>query len=470
MASGAFLFLLKAATVSTKGPLVLNLTLLLAGLAGGFVIFKYPDKMRRAIPILIGWHAFCGLFWIGHLIAGPVGLLTITVPATLLFWSALLIGAGWFVLPLDSDDELQASLQYHLYAVKSFLTFILNTNYPYVALLDREMVTRVEGNRFKKFFAGPGIVLSGPDHVAAIWDGFDFKRVSTPGLSFTWAYEEVKEPLDLRPQLRAFTVKATTKDGIPISVFTFVPHRLDPHNRPDATRPKPQLGASFPYSQSSIIKVLHHETVEYRRVGQGPKQSETREEGTWDTMVPRKAEEILTNVLANYTFDELCAPFDRERDPRTEIRNRFIAELTESVAPWGIQVVGGGISNILPPFKGAWSSDTVWRARIENWRIAWARQMLEELGQGEAQATRASYRLKAKIYARHTDQINRELASSRAGSNLQSSALTQRIADAVQDMLGNQLVRKVLPSDIVQTLNCVSQTVRNDQTGADTDV
>jgi hypothetical protein len=468
MASGAFLFLLKAATVIAKGPLVLNLTLLLAGLAGGFVIFKYPDKMRRAIPILIGWHAFCGLFWIGHLIAGPVGLLTITVPATLLFWSALLIGAGWFVLPIDADEEAPVTIQTRLQAIKSVLTFILNTNYPYVALLDRETVTRVDGSRFNALFAGPGIILTGPDHAAAIWTGYDFKRVGTPGLSFTGPFECIRESLDLRPQLRAFKVEATTKDGIPVSVLTFVPHRLDPDLKTSC--PELQLGASFPYDEDNIAKVLQHETVEYQRVGQGPQQSESRERGTWDTLVPRKAEEILTNILAEYTFDELCAPFDRTRDPRTEIRTRFIDTLTEDVAPWGIEVIGGGISNINPPFKGAWSSDTVWRTRIENWRIAWARRMLEELGHGEARATEAYYQRKAEIYAIYTERLNRELARSEAREDLKSNALAQRIADAVQDMLGNQLVRRALPSDVVDTLDHVSQTVRSDHTGADTDV
>jgi hypothetical protein len=186
--------------------------------------------------------------------------------------------------------------------------------------------------------------------------------------------------------------------------------------------------------------------------------------------VPRKAEEILTNILAEYTFDELCAPFDRTRDPRTEIRTRFIDTLTEDVAPWGIEVIGGGISNINPPFKGAWSSDTVWRTRIENWRIAWARRMLEELGHGEARATEAYYQRKAEIYAIYTERLNRELARSEAREDLKSNALAQRIADAVQDMLGNQLVRRALPSDVVDTLDHVSQTVRSDHTGADTDV
>jgi regulator of protease activity HflC (stomatin/prohibitin superfamily) len=443
-----------------------------------------------------------------------------TTPAILLFWGTLLIVGGGYVLPINNveerlqngeyedtasfkerlerirsilfqeqekvsqDDEVNdarrrlekvglilrqsyrdarnlfpAFLRDWHQAMKSVLTFILGSNYPYIALLDRKTVTRVKGNRFRKFFAGPGIILSGPDHVAAVWDGFKIRGIPRPGLAFTGAYEEIKESIDLRPQLRTLTVKATTKDGIPVSVFTFVPHRVDPHGRPGATRPEPEPGTSFPYSQASIVKVISQETVEYRREGQGPAQMEFREKGTWDTLVPRKAREILTNVLAEYTFDDLCAPFEMDRDPRTEIRNRFIEDLTETVAPWGIQVVGGGISNIIPPDEEAWTKDTVWRARIDNWRVSWEEEMLKELGYGKAEAMATSYRLKEKVYAKSISQINHALAQSDRPSELASNVLALRVADAIQDMLGDKLVKQCLPMDVIDTLDHLSKAV-----------
>ena len=483
VSSGLVLILLKAAEFSKRSNLVFCGVILIWDLINVYVCYRNRSRIHKCLSITVSWYAFSLLFWIGHLIAGPVGILTVTIPASLLFWGTFFVFAGWYLLPIADADEhaqngehdrsdssdakhpLPPLFNDHLRAMKSVLTFILGTNYPYIALLDRKTVTRVEGNRFQQLFAGPGIILTGPDHAAAIWTGFKFRGVSKPGLTFTIPFEEIKEALDLRPQLRAFTVNATTKDGIPVSVFTFVPHRLDPHCRAGASRPEPELGTAFPCSQASVVKALHREAVEYERQGQGPEQIEFRIKGTWDTLVPRKAEEILTNVLAEYSFDELCAPFDMDRDPRTEIRNRFIKELEKTVAPWGIQVVGGGISNIVPPDEKAWTEDTVWRARIDNWRTAWTEKMLKELGYGEAEAMTTSYRLRGKVYAKYVARINRAAHQPGVSSQLKSNTLALRVADAVQDMLGNQLVRQSLSPDVIDTLDHISQAVRGNGAG-----
>lgn len=119
-------------------------------------------------------------------------------------------------------------------AFQAIITYSLGKNYPYYSIGGSptepgSLIKRAAGNQHAKILAGPGIVLSGPDHTFVVYDGlgFDPERLAPPGLSFTYMFEEVQEAVDLRYQLRARPpVKVKTKDGIDVSVVTFTPFRL----------------------------------------------------------------------------------------------------------------------------------------------------------------------------------------------------------------------------------------------------
>ncbi|HEY88710.1 MAG TPA: hypothetical protein G4N98_03125 [Thermoflexia bacterium] len=522
--------LLRVATrFETKGELFLTLALLTL-LSLGWKASRqtwYPDQGARAV--LLGWYGFCLLFEIGHHLAGPIGILTLTIPVTLLFWSALLAIARWYLLPIvphfeecsvtataaplntcqfiklrleliwklcwegnaeqspaerrtravkieryldECSKRVRALRAPHNLAMKSILTFILGTNYPYITVEDRATTTRVPGNCLKSILAGPGIIITPPDQTVAIWNGRQFRGAPEPGLIFTHGLETIQETLDLRPQLRAFPVRAKTKDGIPVSVLTFVPHRLDPRQRA-AEEITPRLGHAYPLNEKNIFKAIYHEAVEYRREGTGSQQVEFREKGGWDTSVPRKAQEILINVLADYTFDELCAPFDRKRDPRTEIRTRFMKELKSVVetdvqrgplpsAAWGIQLVGGGISNILPPDEEAWQQDTVWRARIDNWRITWASRALPALARGKAAALRSLQKARLESHYQLIDRLTKRLGQINAPTKAAlRDAVAWYFADTVEEIIGGPVSQSALPQRAIETLDKIKETVGN---------
>lgn len=276
--------------------------------------------------------------------------------------------------------------------------------------------------------------------------------------------------MDLRPQLRAFTVQAKTKDGIRVSVLTFVPHRLDPRKQVEDDI-QPQLGEAYPFNQQNIFKTIHREAVNYRREGSGRQQVEFREKSGWDTIVPHKAQEILINVLADYNFDELCAPFERKRDPRTEIKERFLEELKEEIETdtlsgplpeeaWGIQIVGGGISNILPPEAEAWQQDTVWRARIDNWRITWASRTISALADGKAAALRDLQKARLDSHYQLIDRLTRKLTQLNTPSReALSDAVTWYFADTMEEIIGDPLSQNALPEHTIETLNQIKETV-----------
>lgn len=410
----------------------------LIGILFGYLLFK-----RRGLVIIpLFWFGFWALFLLGYQIGGWIGLLTITLPAILSFWATIVILAGWFLLPLPGGKQ-------RLEAIRSVLTFCLGTNYPYFIIEGREPVLRVPGNQFEAFFAGPGIILTGCEHTVAIWDGMYFKRVPDPGLSFTYMFESIQAAVDLRPQLRSFFVEALTKDGIPIKVLTFIPFRID-HGVLE-----PSIGDSFPFRKRAVFQAVHARPVELRREGKGMDEVEVRERKRWDELVPLMAASILKTIIAEYTFDQLYEPFDPRRDPRVEIRTRLRETLQAAVAPWGITLEGGGISNLMPQDPSALE------ARIENWRIEWARRMIVTLSQGEAEALRLEEGARAAAYADLIQQISAHFEGlDISGQALSANVIASRFVDAMAEMSGNQLVRRSLPDEVIKTLDYLQDAVR----------
>ena len=227
-----FILLRIANRIETGGTLFLNLSLLALLIYGWRMGHETWRQDQGAKAVLLCWYGFSLLFEIGHHLAGPIGILALTIPVTFLFWSLLLILARWYLLPIlppieiysqEEEDTTLNQFQFirlrlrqiwqllwagdaeqstaerearaaqiencladcwqiscsvfplHNLAMKSILTFILGTNYPYITIEDRDITTQVPGDRFKSILSGPGIILTPPDQTVAIWNGISFK-------------------------------------------------------------------------------------------------------------------------------------------------------------------------------------------------------------------------------------------------------------------------------------------------------
>ena len=438
-----FILVLHHQLIKSDHFFILPLVLIATGIAAALYSHSAFWRRRSPLTITVTWYGFCLLFWTGQLLLGPTGVLTITSLAAVLFVAVLSIFAGWHILPLKGNEQ-------RLAAIKSVLTFALGTNFPYDVVGDREVVRRVSSNSAGQFFSGPGIVLTGADHTVAIWNGLGFINIPEPGLAFTRRFQAIRDTFDLRPQLRSFTVEARTKDGIAMKVVTFIPHRVD------VGKNQPQLGKPYPFFRRSILKILNARMVEHRREGAGKNEIEFRDRQAWDQLVPTMARRILTNIIAEYSFDELCAPFKPGRDPRTEIKNRLLTELQAAVKPWGLQRIGGGISNLYPVDR------ELLRTRVENWRVSWIPKILKPLGEGEAAAMKEMER--ARTLAR-ADLIERiaEHPQLKSGSpeKISRRAIAFHLTGIMEEMLGNQLSRRSLPHEVSTTLEHLRETLNN---------
>jgi regulator of protease activity HflC (stomatin/prohibitin superfamily) len=247
---------------------------------------------------------------------------------------------------------------------KAIITYNLGTNYPYMAVPLRVLVTRAAGNAFRRLLAGPGIVLTSAEHAVVVYSGDSFKRVSPPGVTFTQWTEQVQEVVDLRPQTRSVPpVTAKTKDGIDVEVIAFTPLRIATNGQ------QLELGRSFPYDGDAIYKAVHTQPVG----------EEDGQEQGWDKLVRQTCERAVRDIIAEYDLDELR--YVPGRDPRAEIAARMRDAVREQAKEWGLELIGGGISNLTPPQK-------VIDQRIENWKAHWELKIKTLEAEAEAEERR----------------------------------------------------------------------------------
>ncbi len=359
------------------GALGLLIAIALVGILGPWLFSKAVLRGKGVKPLSLVWFWFCLTCLIGYGIAERLGLLLIAAPAVLIFWGFLYFLSG-LILPLENDERARQE-HHRRQAFRSLITFALGTNYPYYVIEDwktqenkeqEKPDPRVPGNAFSQFLAGPGIILNDCNHVAVTTTGFRL-RVVPPGLSFTEKYEDLYAVVDLRPQLRIHEgIKAETQDGITVTIFTFFPHRIGADGR------QPTLGHSYPYNRDAVLDAVFRRTlIEHKWERDENKQArEDISKTPWDELVLIIGPPILKEIILNYTCNALHAP----GDPRVEIAKTFRERVREAMRPYGIEMVGGGISNIMPP-------DKIVEQRIKNWAANWQRRIEIEIGRTKAE-------------------------------------------------------------------------------------
>jgi len=386
---------------------------------------------RGALVISLTWLGWCAFCLLGYFAGGPLGLLLIALPSLTLLWMG-----GYFlsqiVLPLN-EDATPADRQQ---AFRALITHTLGSNYPYYAVEDRKKIERAPGNVFRQFFAGPGIVMTSCDQTVVISSGTKIKEVPEPGLSFTGLFDTIAEIIDLRLQLRAFHVEALAKDGIRIKVLTFVPFRIQ------AGDDWPRQGQSFPFRKSAVFKAVREQPIDRSKEKHGEKRS-------WDEQVSIVATQVVRRIISQYAFDDLCAPYQPQRDPRQEIIAELRRQLKEELGELGIQAIGGGISNLLP------ADIRLLQQRIDNWQAEWARRMTAEMGKGEAKYIRIVELARAQAQADMIRKLSEGIERAGAAEQTSMDMIAMRFIEALEQMIQSPAVQQVLPPGQAETLEAM---------------
>jgi len=155
----------------------------------------------------------------------------------------------------------------------------------------------------------------------------------------------------------------------------------------------------------------------------------------------------MQDIIAEYEFDDLCEPFDLDKDPRVEIAAKYRERMRRELSRHGIKIPGGGVSNLMPA-----DEDAVFRRRIMNWRALWQRKMLERLGVAEAEAERLIGQTRAQVQAEMIQRISEAMAEvTTDDKEVIINTVALRFVESLNRMVMQAQISQRLPSDVAET-------------------
>jgi regulator of protease activity HflC (stomatin/prohibitin superfamily) len=458
------------------GPLSLLCLALVFLLFLALLVFLGLPVLPPPFDLVAGWIV---AFLVGVPLAGFV-LLVLTALGLKSRWAWRIAGAllilGWFAWAFavpkpDSVDPLATGAVFvalavaavvmyavGLYWVSGYLLPILEkggrrrevfkllqdylagVNYPcYVITGERReedrIVQRIKGNPFEQLNVGPGIIISDCDTAVAVSDGIKFKGVQGPGTVFTTFGDQPIRTLHLRPQLRTETPHGLTQDGIEVEVLFFAPFQIDRGGR------EPQLGKPFPYRKAAAFRAVHGQKMEHPTGG-----TEDTKQRSWDELPQIVGARVMQDILSGYRFDELYGPYDIEGEPpRAPIARDFLDRLGRELQMLGIQLVGGGISNLMP------ADPAVLEQRVRSWQAEWTRQVMVKQARSQAERLQRIEQARADAQADLILALGERLVElDRPGVGVKPEEILLQFLGMLEEMAMRPALRRLIPGDMVR--------------------
>ncbi len=336
-------------------------------------------------------------------------------------------------------ERLRHWFSNHWEAMKILLDWTSGINRP-IWVITREpreedrIEERLPGDPLAQFATGHGAILTDCDMAVAVSTGMKFKGVLGPGLILTDFADRPMQTVDLRPQLRAFWVHAMTRDGIQVKVLAFTPFQIDRGDQ------QPRLGEPFPFRRSAAFKAIH------AQMQMLPETAEKRSHLSWDMLPSLLGTRILQDILSRYRFDDLYAPHGLgEEPPRVAIARQFRERLRVELEPLGIQLLGGGISNILPV------REEVLKERVRNWQAEWVRQILIRQAEGQKERLWRIEQARAEAQAELIMALGQRLTElERSDSPVSPEDVVREFLRVLEEMAQQPMMRRYLPREMAE--------------------
>jgi len=362
-------------------------------------------------------------FWSWHtMMWGLLGVLFLFVPAWLLFRSGLRF-SGIFLLPVMPTDREQRKQ-----AGRTLRAYMWGLNYPFYREDDGELQKLVDGSVMLRR-GGPGFVMTSSHYAIPITAGTHDTKVGGQGLVFTGRKERPRSLVDLRLQVRGKTVRALTRDGIPVKVMIFVIFQID--------RQGAKGKELYPFKPRSVFAAVHIQGI-------GPEQEdEEREEIGWDQVVVEQAADLLRDAIARTLLDQLLESEDGQSflgTLRTGVTQELQALTKKDKVLFGIHVLAVGLGNIQV------EDEQVLEQRVESWGARWERRRSEKEALGDAEAFRLIEEARADAQRQMIVAITetfQQLADTQ--TPVSDHVIALRFIDVLEDIASSSEVMELLP-------------------------
>jgi regulator of protease activity HflC (stomatin/prohibitin superfamily) len=161
------------------------------------------------------------------------------------------------------------------------------------------------------------------------------------------------------------------------------------------------------------------------------------------------AERTLQNIISEYNFDDLYGPYQPGGEPpRKIITETFCERLAAELEPLGIQLVGGGISDLEP------ANPQVYVQRVRSWQVDWTRKIMLKQAEGQAEWLRMVERARAEAQADLILNMGRQLEElSAARTELRPETALNLLVSILDELMRQQpTLGQILPGETLQVL------------------
>lgn len=264
----------------------------------------------------------------------------------------------------------------------------------------------------------------------ALTKGSGFSRPTGPGFVMLFKGERIASVIDLRNHIRSQSVKANTRDGIPVETELFITFRVK------QTRVDPaDADMQHPYDKDAIFRVSYASSI-----------SERDEIRVWTERLCPLAAELLASELAQYTLNELYQGDDSGISALDAIRQRIEHQLERASSRDGMEVLSVAIGHFELPSR-------VTEQRIKTWQADWKRKITMQRAAGDAEVLRRIKSARARSQIEIIENITLNIQAMRqAGDTELTQIIMLRMIEALEHALSDESVKMLVPQQVMTRL------------------
>jgi regulator of protease activity HflC (stomatin/prohibitin superfamily) len=236
---------------------------------------------------------------------------------------------------------------------------------------------------------GPGGLIIHNDSAVVLEKRGKFSRnIAGPGLKNLEPFEKIYDVIDLRPKRAPLSVKAMTKEGIPVIWDLEICYQIDDgQQQPSQERP-------YPFSSDAVFKAA---TSKWRR------EMGRTQDVDWEGWIVNQTEGTLRAIIARRSLDELIG-FAAQSTvaAREAIQQELAAAIGETVKKVGAQLANIRLYSLAV-------DDKVTAQLIKSWEARWQNWSTDKLAQEEARRIQKYEQDKASAHIEGLVELTQEL-------------------------------------------------------------
>lgn len=275
---------------------------------------------------------------------------------------------------------------------------------------------------------GCGILRS--HQVLSLIKGGGFSRAAGPGFIILFKKESIRQMIDLRKHSRAGTVKANTRDGIPVEFLTFVDFQV--WQTGDPIQPG---SAVYQYEPDAVFRVSYVDNI-----------TDKQESLHWaDVVLPLVVDQMIIEI-GRYSLEELYATDADGRGPMDDIKQRVQHNLARNELLNGVEILSVGAGNFI-------LRESMREQLIKQWQAQWKQRIKTTKARGNAEAELRLKHARARAQIDLIETITQSIINAQRD---QGVALTEVIAlrmiEAMEEAVSDVSVQALIPQPVLTSM------------------